>query len=182
MVIQSWHQLSAHHCMNVKPFYMMSTVASEVVWSRKFMNIFGTTNRKIVQVPFYRLNLPDMYKNKMGRVDVGDQLRNSYRFDHWMRKRKWWWSFWMWYMGMLLTNSYLLYKKYCEVHSKSSIFTLWICLQCRKSMVKCKCTIYFILFFKLSLLNFILARRILFTSHVGGIHSQFKVCCWIQSH
>ena len=38
---------------DVKPFYMMSTVASEVVWTRKFINIFCTTNRKKVQVPFY---------------------------------------------------------------------------------------------------------------------------------
>ena len=101
---------------DVKPFYMISTVASEVVWTKKIMSIFCATKRKKVQVPFYRLNLADMYNNKMGRVDIGDQLRNSYRFDHWMRKRKWWWSFWMWCMGMLLTNSYLLYKKYCEVH------------------------------------------------------------------
>ena len=55
---------------DVKPFYMMSTVASEVVWSRKFMNIFCATNRMKVQVPFYLLNLADMYNNKMGRVDV----------------------------------------------------------------------------------------------------------------
>ena len=70
------------------------------------MNIFCTTRRMIVKVPFYRLNLADEYNNKMGRVDVGDQLRNYYRFDHFMRKRKWWWSFWMWGMGMLLTNTY----------------------------------------------------------------------------
>ena len=33
---------------DVKPFYMMSTVASEVVWTRKFMNIFFATNGKKV--------------------------------------------------------------------------------------------------------------------------------------
>ena len=57
-----------------------------------------------------------MYNNEIGRLDVGDQLRSYYRFDHWMRKRKWWWSFWMWVMEMLLKNSYVLYKKYCEMH------------------------------------------------------------------
>ena len=71
----------------------------------------------MVRVPFYRLNLADEYNNKMGRVDVGDQLRNYYRFDHFMRKRKWWWSFWMWGMGMLLTNSYIIYKRFHELHS-----------------------------------------------------------------
>ena len=67
-------------------------------------------------VPFYRLNLADLYNQKMGQVDVGDQLRNYYRFDHWMRKRKWWWSIWVWCAGMLLTNAYIIYSKYCKVH------------------------------------------------------------------
>lgn len=80
------------------------------------MEVFCQKLRKPVKVPFYRLNVADEYNNKMGRVDVGDQLRNYYRFDHFMRKRKWWWSFWMWCMGMLLTNSYILYKKFCELH------------------------------------------------------------------
>ena len=108
---------------DVKPFYMMSTVADQVIWTKKNMTIFCSTKRKKVQVPFYRLNLADMYNNKMGQVDVGDQLRNYYRFDHWMRKRKWWWSFWMWCMGMLLTNSFLLYKKYCEVHKLKVMYS-----------------------------------------------------------
>ena len=95
---------------------MMSTVAEDVVWVKKFMNVFCQVQRRMVKVPFYRLNLADMYNNKMGRVDVGDQLRSHYRFDHWMQKRKWWWSFWMWCMGMQLTNAFLLYKKYCEIH------------------------------------------------------------------
>ena len=53
----------------------------------------------------------------MGRVDVGDQLRNYYRFDNIMQKRKWWRSFWMWGMGTLLTNSYIIYKKFHESHN-----------------------------------------------------------------
>lgn len=107
---------------DVKPFYMMSTVCSTVQWTKKFVNVFCTTQRKIVSVPFYRLNLADEYNNKMGRVDVGDQLRNYYRFDHFMRKRKWWWSFWMWGMGMLLTNAYIIYKRFNELHSISPRF------------------------------------------------------------
>ena len=101
---------------DVKPFYMMSTVAEDITWTKCFTTVYCCIKRKKVRVPFYRLNLANMYNNKMGRVDVGDQLRSYYRFDHWMRKRKWWWSFWMWAMGMLLTNSYVLYKKYCEIH------------------------------------------------------------------
>ena len=44
---------------DVKPFYMMSTVTSEVKWTRKTMNVFCTTNRKKVEVPYYRINVAD---------------------------------------------------------------------------------------------------------------------------
>ena len=67
---------------DVKPFYMMSTVAEEITWTKKIMNVYCQSKRKKIDVPFYRLNLADIYNNKMGRVDVGDQLRNYYRFDH----------------------------------------------------------------------------------------------------
>ena len=101
---------------DVKPFYMMTTVSDQIVWTKKYTEIFCTTKKKKVNVPFYRLNIADLYNQKMGQVDVGDQLRNYYRFDHWMRKRKWWWSIWMWCFGMLLTNAYILYSKYCKIH------------------------------------------------------------------
>jgi hypothetical protein len=48
----------------------------------------------------------------MGHVDISDQLRNYYRFDHWMRKTKWWWSIMFWGLGIQLVNSYILYVKY----------------------------------------------------------------------
>ena len=41
-------------------------------------------------------NVIDGYNNGMNGVDVADQLQKQYRFDHWMRQRKWWWSFWFW--------------------------------------------------------------------------------------
>ena len=73
--------------------------------------------RKMVKVSFYRLNLADEYNNKTGRVDVGDQLRNYYHFDHFMWKGKWWLSFRMWGVGILLTNTYILYKQIHELHN-----------------------------------------------------------------
>jgi hypothetical protein len=45
----------------------------------------------------------------MGNVDVSDQLRNTYRFDHWLQKRKWWWSILFWWIGVMLVNAYLYY-------------------------------------------------------------------------
>ena len=48
----------------------------------------------------------------MGGVDIVDQLQNYYRFNHWMRKRKWWWLIFFWAFGVLLVNVYVSYKTY----------------------------------------------------------------------
>ena len=46
----------------------------------------------------------------MGGVDIADQLRNYYHFNHWMRKRKWWWLIFLGAFGVLLVNVYVSYK------------------------------------------------------------------------
>ena len=46
------------------------------------------------------------YNHQMGDVDIADQMRNAYRFDHWLRKRKWWWSIMFWDIGVILVNAY----------------------------------------------------------------------------
>lgn len=43
--------------------------------------------------------------------------------DHWMRKRKWWWTIMFWAVGVTLTNSYLIYKKLCEEENKQPAFS-----------------------------------------------------------
>jgi hypothetical protein len=54
----------------------------------------------------------------MGHVDVSDQLRNYYRFDHYMRKRKWWWSLAFWGIGVQFVNAYVVY---CKVMEESGV-------------------------------------------------------------
>ena len=34
--------------------------------------------KKVMKMPFYRLNLIDFYNHNMGNVDMADQLRNHY--------------------------------------------------------------------------------------------------------
>jgi hypothetical protein len=55
----------------------------------------------------------------MGHVDVSDQLRNYYRFDHYMRKRKWWWSLAFWGIGVQFVNAYVVYCKVIEASGTS---------------------------------------------------------------
>ena len=47
----------------------------------------------------------------MEDVDVAYQLRNNYRFDHWLRKRKWWWYIIFWDIGVILVNAYIVYRR-----------------------------------------------------------------------
>ena len=46
----------------------------------------------------------------MGDVDIADQLRNNYWFDHWLRNRKRWWSIMFWGVGVILLNAYIVYS------------------------------------------------------------------------
>ena len=50
----------------------------------------------------------------MGHVDISDQLRGTYRFDHWLRNYKWWHSIFWWGFQVLMVNSYLVYKAIYE--------------------------------------------------------------------
>ena len=106
-----------------KPFYMMSMCCESVKWIKLFCKVYDNSLGRTVNVPFYRLNIVDSYNNQMGEVDVADQLRLQYKFDHWMRKRKWWWSMWMWCFQMLLTNSYRLYCMFMKQHRCKDILS-----------------------------------------------------------
>ena len=47
----------------------------------------------------------------MGDVDIADQLRNNYWFDHCLRKRKWWWYIMFWAIGVIFVNAYIVYRR-----------------------------------------------------------------------
>ena len=104
-----------------KPVYLMSSACDQVCWRRKELKIWDKDERRLVNAPFHRVNIVDDYNKFMGNVDIADQLRGSYRFDHWMRKRKWWWSMFFWNFQVLLTNAYILYKKYHCIHDLKPI-------------------------------------------------------------
>merc|ERR1712216_448544 len=62
----------------------------------------------------FRINVINYYNHGMNSVDVSDQLRNQYRIDHvWWRNKKWWWAIFIWLFGVVLVNSYVIYKRTC---------------------------------------------------------------------
>ena len=104
-----------------KPFYFLSNSCSSVRWDKKHRLVYHKDRKKMVSVPFHRLNIIDEYNMNMNSVDLADQLRGVYRWDEFMRKRKWWWSIMLWCMQMLQTNAYVCYKKYMNMHDKETI-------------------------------------------------------------
>ena len=47
---------------------------------------------RMAGMKFLRLNVNNDYNYGVSGAGIGDQLRESYRFDHWMRNFKWWHS------------------------------------------------------------------------------------------
>ena len=92
-----------------------STIAEKVEWVEMTRDVYSQ-ELKCVMVPmkYLRLNLIDDYNHRMNSVDLADQLRNCYRFNHWFRNRKWWWAIFLWAVGVAASTN--AYKMYCAVY------------------------------------------------------------------
>ena len=111
-------QLVAASLYDSKPVYLLSASAETVEWKKKDRKLYHKELGKKVSSPFYRLNLIDDYNKHMGNVDIADQLRLQYRVHRWIRNRKWWWPIFFWGFETLLTNSFILYRKFQEMHGR----------------------------------------------------------------
>ena len=104
-----------------KPFYFMSNACEVVKWNKITRKVWSKGKNKMVEITFFCLNLIHDYNIGMNAIDLADQIRNIYRWDLFMHKRKWWWSIMMWCLQMILANSYILYKKYMNMHDLKAI-------------------------------------------------------------
>ena len=95
-----------------KQVHFLSTICESIKWIQCEKPVFCIKTEQVENMKFLCLNINDDYNHDTGGCDIVDQLRNYYRFDHWMRKRKWWWSFFFWATGVLLVNTYISYKTY----------------------------------------------------------------------
>ena len=101
--------LVASSVYDTKPVHFLSMISKGIKWVEKERIVYNVETGQNEPVKFLRLDYIDNYNNTMGHVDVSDQLRNTYRFDHWLRKRKWWWSILFWGIGVIFTNAYVIY-------------------------------------------------------------------------
>ena len=82
--------------------------------------VYNVDTGEVEYLKFLIINQIDKYNNGMVNVDVADKLRGVYRFEHWVRNRKWWWSMMFWSMVLLLTNSYKFYLQMCKEEDMKS--------------------------------------------------------------
>ena len=73
---------------DTKPVYLMSNQCTGVRWVEKVRKVWNVDTEKMEDMKYYRLEIIDHYNKRMGFVDLADQLRQHYRMDYWMRKRK----------------------------------------------------------------------------------------------
>ena len=101
---------------DTKPVHFLSMAAEKICWETKTREVFNRETGKMGEMKFHRLNVNDDYNYGMGGADIADQIRGSYRFDHWARKFKWWHSIFWWGVQVLMVNSYRCYRKHLEMN------------------------------------------------------------------
>jgi flagellar biosynthesis/type III secretory pathway M-ring protein FliF/YscJ len=91
----------------------------EIKWIENTKKVYSKATGKKEENKLLRLNINTDYNFKMNDVDCADQRRNQYRFDHWMRQRKWWWSIFFWGIGVIVVNAYVCYREYMKMMGKN---------------------------------------------------------------
>lgn len=70
---------------DTKPVITMSTTCKKIDWDEMEREVWDVKQKKKVKMKYLRLNLitNNDYNRNMGSVDLADQKRNRYRFNHW---------------------------------------------------------------------------------------------------
>ena len=89
--------------------------AEKIYWQEKVRQVYDRTTGKMKSLKVHRLNVNHEYNFGMGGADIANQIRGSYRFDHWLRWYKWWHSIFWWGVQVLMTNSYKCYRRCHEI-------------------------------------------------------------------
>ena len=68
-----------------KPFNLMSNACEVVKWNKMTRKAWSKEKNRMVEMPFFRLNLIHDYNIGMNAIDLADHIRNTYRWDLFMR-------------------------------------------------------------------------------------------------
>ena len=82
------------------PVHYLSMSREELNWVVCEKDVYNVDTGAKQPLQFLLMCYINDYNHQMGDVDVADQLRKNYRFDHWLRKRKCWWSIMFWAIGV----------------------------------------------------------------------------------
>jgi Transposase IS4 len=100
-----------------KPVQLLSTIHTRAVMVAKTRQVWDSKAGHRVPLPFQRLNVVDDYNFKMNSTDMADQARTLFRPDRFLRFRKWWFSIFIWQIGIAVTNAYVCYTDACAAAS-----------------------------------------------------------------
>ena len=88
---KNYPNLVASSIYNTNTVHFLSMASTEVKWVSKMREVYNLDTGIFETMRFLRLNNIDHYNFSMVNVDLSDQLRDQYRMNYWLRKRKWWW-------------------------------------------------------------------------------------------
>lgn len=74
---------------DTKPVHFLSMVCKYLKWVLEEKIVYNVDTGINEKMKFLRMCYIYTYNHEMGDVDIPDQYQNVYRFDHWMRRRKW---------------------------------------------------------------------------------------------
>ena len=114
----------------------LSSRIKSVGWVTKSRRIWDYEQKCKTNIQFLRLNINDNYNQRMGMVDLHDQIREAYRSMKFGRRTKWTWAMYLFHLNVALTNSYIIYKMIQEVANMTpmshydflfAVFKCWMC-------------------------------------------------------
>ena len=73
---------------DTKPVHFLTMAAEKIYWHENKREVYDRTTGRMKEITFLRLNVNNDYNYGMGGADIADQIRGSYRFDHWVRNFK----------------------------------------------------------------------------------------------
>ena len=74
------------HGLGERSSHFLSMICESIKWIECHKEVYCVETEQVEMMKILCLNINNSYNHDMGGVDIADQLRNYYRFDHWSRQ------------------------------------------------------------------------------------------------